>query len=273
MYRMALPNRAQAVPHQELVVARREDGRRDVHQDGDPAVIQIGEGLPAEEDGGHDPSAQVSSEIGADGDAGETPDHGAVGEADGEGGADGRDEGVGRVEVGPDHDADEGVDEEFGEEEVTEVAVFVFHVRQHCLLPPIPQCSEKGGGGEREKGENSRLVRIRESTQDTRRTPVIHQPFPCGDTLLLEHLDLRPVHPHHQQPGDEGAEDLAENVVRHFLPRKPLPDGEADGDGGVEMAARGGGAGDDGEGDADGEGPADLEEGAEDGDAEGFAGG
>ncbi len=48
-----------------------------------------------------------------------------------------------------------------------------------------------------------------------------------------------------------------------------LPDGEADGDGRVEVAAGGGAAGDDCEGNANGKGPADQKEGAESSDAEG----
>lgn len=123
MHRMPLANRTQTIPHQKLIIPRREDGRGDIHQDGDPAIVEIGEGFAAEEDGGDDAGAQVTGEVGADGDVGEAPDHGAVGQADGEGRADGGDERVGRVEVGPDDDADEGVDEEFGEEEEAEVSI------------------------------------------------------------------------------------------------------------------------------------------------------
>ena len=122
MHRMPLPNLTQTVPHQELVIPRREQRRRHIDQDGDPAVVHVGEGFAAEEDGGHDPRAQVSGQVGGDGDVGEAPDHGGVGEADGEGGAGGGDEGVGGVEAGPDYDADVGVDEELGQEEVAEVS-------------------------------------------------------------------------------------------------------------------------------------------------------
>ena len=118
MHRMPLPNLTQTIPHQQLIVSRREQRRRDVDQNRDPAIIHIGERFAAEEDGRHDPRAQVTGQIGRDGDVGEAPDHGGVGKADCKGGAGGGDEGVRGVEAGPDYDADVGVDEEFGEEEV-----------------------------------------------------------------------------------------------------------------------------------------------------------
>ena len=55
----------------------------------------------------------------------------------------------------------------------------------------------------------------------------------------------------------------------YFPPGEALPCGEADCDGGVEVATGGGGTGDDGEGDANGETPTDLEDATEGGDAEG----
>lgn len=122
MHRMPLPNRTQTVPHQKLIIPRREHRRGYIHQYRNPAVVQIREAFTAEEDGRDDPRTEISGQVRADGDVGETPDHGAVGEADGEGGGGGGDERVGGVEVGPDDDADEGVDEEFGEEEVAEIA-------------------------------------------------------------------------------------------------------------------------------------------------------
>ena len=57
--------------------------------------------------------------------------------------------------------------------------------------------------------------------------------------------------------------------MRHFFPRETLVYGETDRDCGVEVTARGWCAGDDGKGDAYGEGPADLEERAKGGDADG----
>ena len=79
--------------------------------------------LATVENGSDNPRAEVTREVGADGDVGESPDHDCVGEADGEGCAGGGDEGVGGVKDGPDHDADEGIDEEFDEEEVAEVGL------------------------------------------------------------------------------------------------------------------------------------------------------
>jgi hypothetical protein len=60
--------------------------------------------------------------------------------------------------------------------------------------------------------------------------------------------------------------------VGDFAPGEALPDGEAKCDCGVEVTTRNWSACDDGEGDADGEGPADLEDGAEDGNAKLFPG-
>ena len=72
---------------------------------------------------------------------------------------------------------------------------------------------------------------------------------------------MYPVHADHKQACDEGAEDLGEDVVRHFPPGEALPDGEADGHGWVEVSAGRGCAGDDGKGDTDAECPSDLKEG------------
>lgn len=85
-------------------------------------------------------------------------------------------------------------------------------------------------------------------------------------------MNFGPVASHEQQASNEGAEDLRENVVWHFPPREALPDGEADGDGGVEVAAGDWCAGDDGERDANGKSPANLEDRAEDGYAQLFPG-
>lgn len=61
----------------------------------------------------------------------------------------------------------------------------------------------------------------------------------------------------------KGTEDLGEDVAGDLLQREALPEGEADCDGGVEVAAGGGGAGDDSEGDSHPVGETDCEDGAE----------
>ena len=121
MSRMTFSNLTEGIPHQKLIIARCEDGSGDVDEDGDPGVIVVGEGLAAEEDGCHDAGAEISGQVGGDGDVGEGPDHGRVGHADGERGSGGGDEGVGRVQAGPDDEADVGIDEEFDEEEESEI--------------------------------------------------------------------------------------------------------------------------------------------------------
>lgn len=99
-----------------------------------------------------------------------------------------------------------------------------------------------------------------------------HQRFAGGQCFGLEGGDLRPVHANHEHSGDEGPENLGEDVVGHFPPREALPEGEADRDGGVEVASGRRSAGDDGEGDANPEGPADLEKRAVGRDANGLSG-
>ena len=114
MQRMPPRNVTQTIPHQKLIIRRRKQRRRHIHQYRNPAIIQITKRLSAKENRGYDSRAQVTSQVRGDGNVGETPDHGCVGEADGEGGGGGGYEGVGGVEAGPDYDADVGVDEEFG---------------------------------------------------------------------------------------------------------------------------------------------------------------
>ena len=125
MRSMPTRNLLQTIPHQKLIIRRREKRCRHVNQDGNPAVIQITKSFAAEEDSGHDSGTQVTSQVRGDGNVGETPDHGCVGETDGEGDGGGGYEGVGWVEARPDYDADVGVYEEFGQEEVAEVAGFL----------------------------------------------------------------------------------------------------------------------------------------------------
>lgn len=57
--------------------------------------------------------------------------------------------------------------------------------------------------------------------------------------------------------------------MRHLFPWESLPDGEANGDGWIEVSTGGRGAGDDSEGDTDGEAPADCKDTTESGNANG----
>ena len=122
MLRMPLSNLAQTIPHQKLIISRRKKRSRHINQNSNPAIIQIRKHLAAKENRRNDSTAQVPGQICGNGHVGEAPDHGCVCETDGEGGAGCGDEGVGRVETGPDYDADIGVDEEFGEEEIAKVS-------------------------------------------------------------------------------------------------------------------------------------------------------
>ena len=122
MHGMPLPNLTQTIPQQELIVTRREERSRHIDQDCDPAVIHISECLPAKEDGCHNSRSKITGEVCRDGDVCEAPDHGGVCKTDGERGAGGRDKGVGGVQAGPDDEANVGVDEKFGQEEVAKVS-------------------------------------------------------------------------------------------------------------------------------------------------------
>ncbi len=185
MRSMPLRNLAQTIPHQELIICRGEECRRHVDQYRNPAVVQVTKRFPAEEDSGNDPGSQVTSEVRGDGNVGETPDHGCVGETDGEGGGGGGYEGVGGVEARPDYDADVGVYEEFGEEEVAEVA--------GQLVSNVTYWEYRG---EMKRGKYVRLCRVRKRAKNTRRPTVRHQRFPSRQRLRLERLNFRPVHSH-----------------------------------------------------------------------------
>ena len=112
MHRMPFANLTQTIPNQEFVITRREQSRRHIDQDRDPAVIHIAESFAAEEDSRHDPRSEIASEVCGDRNVGEAPDHGAVGKADGEGGGGGGDEGIRGVETGQNYNSDVGIDEE-----------------------------------------------------------------------------------------------------------------------------------------------------------------
>ena len=114
MQRMALSNLAQTIPHQELIIPRSKQRSRNINQDSNPAIVKVRERFSAEENSRDNSSTQVPSQVGGDGDVGETPDHSCVCETDSKGSALCGDEWVGGVETGPDDDADVGVDKEFG---------------------------------------------------------------------------------------------------------------------------------------------------------------
>lgn len=125
-----------------------------------------------------------------------------------------------------DYDADEGVDEEFLEEEESLI----------CLVRVWKHAKDACGSAV----ENSRSL--------------------LCDACGLERRDLGPIRAHEHQAGHERTKDLREDVVRNFPPWETLPDGEADGNRRVEVASRDGCAGNDGKGDTDGKGETDLED-------------
>lgn len=63
------------------MVRRREERGRHVDQDADPGAVLVAKGLVAEEDGGDDARAQVTSQVSADAGVGQAPSNDGVGEA------------------------------------------------------------------------------------------------------------------------------------------------------------------------------------------------
>ena len=59
----------------------------------------ICENVATEENSGHDAGAEITGQVGGDGDVGEPPNHVCVSQSDGERDADGGDEGVRRIET------------------------------------------------------------------------------------------------------------------------------------------------------------------------------
>ena len=119
MHRMSLPNIHQTIPHQKLIIPRCENRSRYIHQNRNPAIIHKRESFPAEENGRNNTRAEITGKVGADTDVCETPDHVCVCKTDDEGSAGGGYKGICWVKTGPDNDANEGVDEEFDEEEIS----------------------------------------------------------------------------------------------------------------------------------------------------------
>lgn len=122
MHCMPLPNRSQTIPHQELIIPRREQRRWHTGQNRNPAVVHIAECFAAEEYSCHDSRTKVTSEVRGDGVIAKAPNHGSECKTNREGRAGRGDEGIRRIETGPDYDADVGVDEEFGHEKETEIS-------------------------------------------------------------------------------------------------------------------------------------------------------
>lgn len=208
--RGTLSDLLQTVAHDELVEASGRQRGRDVDEDTDGGVGHVAKSVAAEENCGDDARAQVTGEVGGDGDARETPDHDGVSEADGEGGGGRGDEGVGRVEAGPDDHADVEVDEEFDEEEEAVGLREGFRV---------------GWGTRGEDAEDAGGTAVEDGAETL-----------AGDFGGVER-DLLVVLAVDEEAGEEGAEDLGEDVVGDFFPGETLPDGEGDGHGRVEMTS------------------------------------
>lgn len=198
----------------------------------------VREGFLAEENGSDHACPEISGCVGRDGVNSESPNHASVCETNGERDRDRRDEWIGGVETRPDDQSDKAIHHEFLEEQMSLI----------------------------------RLVRVRERTEDTSRTAIEHSSTMRSNVRSAQSTDLRPITAHQHQARDKRPDNLADDVVRYFLPGETLPDGERDRDGRIEVATGDGGAGDDGEGDAEGEGEADLQDVAVEGYGEGARG-
>lgn len=80
MSAMALRDGLEGVSLNGLIDDRSEDGSGDVDEDGNGSVGV--EGVAAVENGGDDARAQVTRQVGGDGDVCKAPDHVGVGDAD-----------------------------------------------------------------------------------------------------------------------------------------------------------------------------------------------
>lgn len=230
---MSLRNNSKAVAHAQLVHGRgkQRGGHIDKHANGRVRVVR--ESLASPENGGDHARTEIPREVRAEGQAAEAPDHASVGEADDEGQAGWLDEGVRGVEGGPDGEADEGVGEELGSKDVAKSLVVVGHGRE---------------------------TRRWRTTAD--------EGLASSYQFVGEVLKFGVIHADDKKGGGKATEDLREDVVGNLAPGEILPKGHGEGDGRVEVAARGGTTGDDGNGDADSKRPSDLEDGSEGSDAE-----
>ncbi|KAG7152141.1 hypothetical protein HYQ46_012028 [Verticillium longisporum] len=130
-------------------------------------------------------------------------------------------------------EADEGVGEELGSKDVAKSLVVVGHGRE---------------------------------TRRWRTT--VDEGLASSYQFVGEVLKFGVIHADDKKGGGKATEDLREDVVGNLAPGEILPKGHGEGDGRVEVAARGGTTGDDGNGDADSKRPSDLEDGSEGSDAE-----
>lgn len=70
--RTTTSNLLQTVAHEKFIVSGGEDGGGHVDENRNPAVVFVGEGFGAEEDGGDEAGTEISGKVGGDGDVGET---------------------------------------------------------------------------------------------------------------------------------------------------------------------------------------------------------
>lgn len=94
-----------AITNQKSIVSGRKVVWGNIHQDGDPGVIKIREGLATIEDCWDNSSSQVTSQVGGDGIASKSQDRIRIGHSDNEWSASKRNEGICRIQSCPDDDS------------------------------------------------------------------------------------------------------------------------------------------------------------------------
>lgn len=154
---------------------------------------------------------------------GKAPDHGSIGQSNREGSGHRRDEGVGRVQNGPDDDALHPVSK-----------------AESTLARRAARSTYKKGADkelDEEKVSIAGLRCTRKRAEDGARTAQ-------GVGTETEFMEARGKGHHlgmelayEQKSGQERAEDLGKNVVGDLLPREALPYGETDGHGRVEVTS------------------------------------
>ena len=73
------------------------------------------------------------------------------------------------------------------------------------------------------------LVRARKRAKDVGWATIVHKTLSSRKGGGFKSSNLLMILTHKHKTGHEGTEYLCEDVVRNFLPRKPLPDSETNG--------------------------------------------
>lgn len=218
----------------ELIVGYGEEGRRNVHEDTDPAVALVRERFCSNKSGSDHSSAQIPSQIGRDGDVGKRDDHSCVGKTNHEGSRCRRDERVCLIQCSPDDHPDERVHEEFDEKQLQ------ISVRSPLNCAPCTYITQSLGFS-RICAENSDKCAFRNTRSQK-----------CCELLVIHAPD--------EETGDKSPENLSQNITDSLKGRKALEDGKSDRDCRIEVTSGYRGRGDNGVRDSKAEGKANIKQ-------------